>query len=271
MGKRRRELRDGGAVLAYSASVADPSQAGMPPTCLSPTARVTHQAGGRCPPPHSPAPACPLWSARAGVPRKRPGVAASSVGLAPQGPGARPPATPATFEFQPPRRRLTAQSAEANPRTRRGREPITESCAFGATPSQPQLFPVPEVQGNQTSGLSRLYFRIRFVARFGRSPPLRAARRTSARATEASGYVRRARAWRSRGGCAGGEAPRVCEGAGAGRAPPRGCCGECTPHRQPSAGVDSSGRPSGSWMAAPTCLQRKSKKEKQEKSGGMKR
>lgn len=52
----------------------------------------------------------------------------------------RPPATPATFEFQPPRCKLTAQFAEANPRRRRGREPITVPSASGATPPESRLF-----------------------------------------------------------------------------------------------------------------------------------
>lgn len=50
------------------------------------------------------------------------------------------PATPATFEFQPPRCKLTAQFAEANPRRRRGREPITGPSASGATPPESRLF-----------------------------------------------------------------------------------------------------------------------------------
>lgn len=57
----------------------------------------------------------------------------------PDGPGARPSATPATFEFQPSRCKLAAQSAEANPRRRRGREPITVPSASEATPPESGL------------------------------------------------------------------------------------------------------------------------------------
>lgn len=74
----------------------------------------------------------------AGVPRP-----ASSHRLEPQNSRVtrpRPPATPATFEFQPPRCKLTAQFAEANPRRRRGREPITGPSASGATPPESRLF-----------------------------------------------------------------------------------------------------------------------------------
>lgn len=57
----------------------------------------------------------------------------------PDGPGARAPATPATFEFQPSRCKLAAQSAEANPRRRRRREPITVPSASGTTPPESGL------------------------------------------------------------------------------------------------------------------------------------
>lgn len=57
----------------------------------------------------------------------------------PDRPGAKPPATPATFEFQPPRCKLAAQSAEANRRGRRSRELITVPSASGATPPESGL------------------------------------------------------------------------------------------------------------------------------------